>query len=263
MTQDIISPIGDQTWPRDGKSMLPAPGTGWALFLDVDGTLVELAAEPDAVRADSRLVSLLTALQARLDGAVALVSGRTIRTLDCLFAPLKLAAAGTHGLERRSSDGHTRRPDVAPEMAAVRAAMEHFAGNNPGVIMEDKILSMALHYRNRPRAAKLAAELARSLVAGHEDGLVVQNGKMMVEVRPGRGDKGTAIADFMGEAPFAGRVPVFVGDDVTDEKGFDIVNARGGYSIRVGDGAATAARYRVADVVGVIRWLERIVATAS
>ena len=263
MTHDVISPIDDRTAAGDGADGLPVPGADWALFLDVDGTLVELAAEPDAVRVDARLIALLDALRAQLGGAVALVSGRTIATLDALFAPLTLAAAGNHGLERRDSDGRLRRPDLPPEMAPVRAAMKRFAADHPGVNAEDKALSVALHYRNRPEAAQPAAALARGLVAQSGGKLIVQDGKMMVEVRPGRADKGTAIADFMDEPPFAGRVPVFIGDDVTDENGFRLVNALGGHSIRVGNGADTAAHYRVPDVGGVLRWLEGVTAAGD
>jgi trehalose 6-phosphate phosphatase len=263
MAQDIVSPTDDRPEIRNRPSALPTPGAGWALFLDVDGTLVELAAEPDSVRVDARLIALLDALRAKLGGAVALVSGRTIGTLDRLFAPLALPAAGNHGLERRDCDGRIRRSGAAPAMAEIGAAMRRFAGDHPGVIVEDKMLSVALHYRNRPQAAKPAAELAQRLVTRHDGDLIVQNGKMMVEVRPGCADKGTAIADFLDETPFAGRVPVFVGDDVTDETGFALVNTRSGYAIRVGDEPQTVARYRVPDVVGVIDWLEGVVAASD
>lgn len=242
----------------DGPA-LPTPQPGWALFLDVDGTLVELAAEPDAVHVDGNLISLLAGLQNALDGAVALVSGRSVDTLDRLFAPLRLPAAGNHGLERRDRAGILHRPEPGAEMPAILNRMEAFAAQNSGVVVENKLLSMALHFRNCPEAEGPATKLAQELIGEVGDGLFLQKGKMMVEIRPGRGDKGTAIADFMAEAPFQGRLPVFIGDDVTDESGFELVNARGGHSIRVGNGARTAAQYRVADVMGVIRWLAEIV----
>ena len=245
--------------PHPDRPILPAPGAGWALFLDVDGTLVEIAADPDGVQVSRHLVALLGRLEARFGGALALVSGRTIATLDRLFAPLRLKAAGNHGLERRGDGGAIVRPPRAPEMDEVRTAMAGFAADRPGVIVEDKTLSVALHYRNRPEAADAAAALAADLAGRLPGRLVVQRGKMMVEVHPGLGDKGTAIARFLDEPPFAGRVPVFIGDDLTDEDGFRLINARGGCSIRVGDGAKTSAAYRVPDVVGVIRWLEEIV----
>ena len=229
------------------------------MFLDVDGTLVEIAAEPDAVHVDDRLITLLTALRRKLDGALALVSGRTIATLDHLFLPLRLPAAGNHGLERRAGGGRINRPPAIGEMRAIRDAFAGFVAENPGTILEDKTLSMAIHFRNRPELETEATELAEDLVAGSAENLFLQRGKKLVEIRPGRGDKGTAIADFLGEAPFAGRLPVFIGDDITDETGFELVNLRGGHSIRVGNDVTTAARYHVADVTGVIRWLEDMV----
>jgi trehalose 6-phosphate phosphatase len=261
MTQDPSSRQETRATPpasRSEKPTLPTPAADWALFLDVDGTLVEIAAEPDGVEVGDHLVALLGRLDARFDGAIALVSGRTIETLDRLFAPLRLKAAGNHGLERRGNGGRIVRPLRAPEMDDVRAAMAGFAAANPGVIVEDKSLSVALHYRNCPRAADAAARLARRLTERFVGRLVIQPGKMMVEVRPDQGDKGTAIAQFLGEPPFAGRIPVFIGDDVTDEDGFRLINARGGHSVRVGNGSETSADFQVPDVVGVIRWLEEI-----
>lgn len=244
--------------PANGA--LPKPGqTPWALFLDVDGTLVEIAADPDSVHVDDRLVALLGTLQRRLDGAVALVSGRTIATLDHLFSPLRLPAAGNHGLERRASDGNVHRPQAIAEMRKFRQKFAAFVTENPGAILEDKTLSMALHFRNRPDLETAATDLAETLIAGSGENLYLQKGKKLVEIRPGQGDKGTAIADFLAEPPFAGRLPVFIGDDVTDEKGFELVNRRGGHSIRVGNDVTTAALYHVADVAGVIRWLEDMV----
>jgi trehalose 6-phosphate phosphatase len=249
------NPVGSRS---NGK--LPEPGAmPWALFLDVDGTLVEIAAEPDAVHVDDRLITLLTTLCRILDGAVALVSGRTIATLDHLFSPLQLPAAGNHGLERRTSGGRFDRPPAIAEMQTIRDAFSGFVAQNPGTILEDKGLSMAIHFRNRPDLEAAATELARNLVAGSEEHLFLQMGKKLVEIRPGQGDKGTAIAKFLDEAPFSGRLPVFIGDDITDEKGFELVNFRGGYSIRVGNDVTTAARYHVADVTGVIHWLEGVV----
>ena len=241
------------------SAALPPAKPGWALFLDVDGTLVEIAAEPDSVHVDDTLVSLLADLQNSLDGAVALVSGRSVKTLDRLFAPLRLPAAGNHGLERRGRSGALRRPEPSIHMPVILRKMEAFAAQHPGVVVEDKTLSMGLHFRNCPEVEGAATALAQDLIGELGDGLYLQKGKMMVEIRPGQGDKGTAITDFMMEAPFRGRLPVFIGDDVTDESGFEQVNAQGGHSIRVGNGNKTAARYRVADVMGVVGWLAEIV----
>lgn len=239
--------------------MLPVPRQDWAIFLDVDGTLVEIAAEPDSVKIDSGLVPLLAALQRKLNGALALVSGRSIETLDHLFSPLHLPAAGNHGLERRDQAGALYRPEPGAEMPVILTRMKKFATENPGVVVEDKTLSMGLHFRNRPQAETDALRLAEKLIEEFGDGLFLQKGKMMVEIRPGQGDKGTAIAQFMAEPSFEGRIPVFIGDDVTDESGFRFVNAQGGHSIRVGNGVETEALFRVPDVVNVIRWLETIV----
>lgn len=234
----------------------PLPSPDRALFLDVDGTLVEIAAAPDAVRVPDGLVPLLERLERGLGGALALVSGRTIAMLDTLFAPLRLAAAGNHGLERRRADGRLIRPAPSPAVSAARAAMGNFAHDHRGVILEDKALSVALHFRNAPDAAEDALALAERVAADSGGGLFVQRGKMMVELRPPGGDKGSVIADFMREPPFAGRLPVFVGDDVTDEHGFAVVNGMGGVSIRVGTNGATAAHHRLNDVSSLRDWLD-------
>ena len=259
LTNNNKNPAKSQS-SSDSSAALPVPGDmPWALFLDVDGTLVEIAAVPDAVHVDIRLVTLLTALQDKLDGAVALVSGRTIATLDHLFSPLLLPAAGNHGLERRASGGEIRRPGPIAEMREIRASFSSFVAGNEGTLLEDKTLSLAVHFRNRPELEAEATDLAEDLVSRAGEKLFLQHGKKMVEIRPGQGDKGTAIAEFLAEPPFSGRLPVFVGDDVTDEQGFKLVNQHGGHSIRVGNDVTTDARYHVADVNGVIRWLEDIV----
>ncbi|MEE8334473.1 MAG: trehalose-phosphatase [Alphaproteobacteria bacterium] len=235
---------------------LPSARSDWALFLDVDGTLVEIAAAPDAVHVPTELVALLRQLERGLGGALALVSGRTIETLDALFSPLRLAAAGNHGLECRHSDGQVFRPAISTAIAPARAAMGDFAVSHAGVLLEDKTLSVALHFRAAPNDGAGAQALAERLAADSDGGLIVQHGKMMVELRPPNGDKGSAITEFMGEAPFAGRLPVFVGDDVTDEHGFVVVNAMGGHSIRVGANGRTSARHVLNDVSSLRCWLE-------
>jgi trehalose 6-phosphate phosphatase len=246
----------------DAVNHLPRPDPRWALFLDVDGTLVDIAPTPDAVTVGHRLVALLGVLNATLDGAVALISGRQIAKLDELFTPLLLPAAGNHGLERRNGDGVTVSPGVAPNMLdPVRADFDRFADARAGVVVEDKELSIALHYRLAPETAAPARRFAESLAARLGPGFRVQPGKMMVELRPVGADKGSGIEAFMAEPPFAGRIPVFVGDDVTDEDGFNAVNRLGGHSIRVGNSIATVAHWRVAGIDALLDWLGQIAAT--
>ena len=198
------------------------------MFLDVDGTLVEIAAEPDAVHVDDRLITLLTALRRKLDGALALVSGRTIATLDHLFLPLRLPAAGNHGLERRAGGGRINRPPAIGEMRAIRDAFAGFVAENPGTILEDKTLSMAIHFRNRPELETEATELAEDLVAGSAENLFLQRGQKTGRNTSGSRGQRHRHRRFSCEAPFAGRLPVFIGDDITDETGFELVNCAAG-----------------------------------
>ena len=194
-----------------------------------------------------------------MGGAVALVSGRPLAALDRLFLPLRLAAAGVHGLERRTADGTIFRP-AAPvkELPDIAAALHAFAAKSPGVIVEDKEISLALHYRQAPGFAERAGALATELLARSGDQLTLQKGKMVLEFRPVGPDKGSVIAEFMNEAPFEGRMPVFIGDDETDESGFSVVNGLGGHSIRIGDQTPTIARWHADTVRQVTDWLVRI-----
>jgi trehalose 6-phosphate phosphatase len=240
---------------QDGDAMLPIFTRKWALFLDIDGTLVEFEDRPDAVRVDEGLMELLRGLSAAMDGAVALISGRSVPEIDRLFAPLRLPAAGQHGAERRSANGtlHLHAP-VIERMHEAVDRLSRFAAPHQGLIFENKGMSLALHYRLAPRLRKLAAAKMHELAAhlGPEYGL--QEGKQVLELKPSGRDKGTAIEEFMLEPPFAGRVPVFIGDDLTDEFGFACVNRLGGHSVKVGSGASVAAR-RIVDAAAVRRWL--------
>ena len=229
-----------------------------ALYLDVDGTLLHIAATPDAVAIERPTIELLLQAHAATGGALALITGRTIADVDRMFAPLALAVAGQHGFERRDAAGGLHRhARHVPGLAEVRAELDAFAAAHPGVLIEDKGLTLALHYRLAPQAGPAAAALAARIAARSADALAIQLGKMVVELRPAGRDKGTAIAEFMDEAPFRGRTPVFLGDDLTDEHGFAIVNGLGGLSVKVGDGP-TAARTRLAGVDEVRRWLARL-----
>lgn len=235
------------------------PDASLALFLDVDGTLLDIAATPDAVVVSESLRTLLGELAQRLDGALALVSGRSIATLDTLFAPLHLAAAGIHGSERRDANGSIFRPDVdAARLTAARESLRSWSRQHAGTLLEDKGSALALHYRLAPEreaAALEAAERALDQLAGSHE---LQRGKFVFEIRPAGLSKGSAIAAFMERAPFQGRMPIFIGDDVTDEAGFAVVNAFGGLSIRVGPPAPTSATHRLADVEAVLVWLQSL-----
>lgn len=236
---------------------LPRWSRDWALFLDVDGTLLEIADHPDAVRGSPRLKLLLRRALLDLDGCVALVSGRPIVELDRLFAPLVMPAAGLHGVERRSADGTFHYSAAMDDrLHAVRHRLMEFAQAHPGILVEDKGAALALHYRNAPDKRDESAELMAEVADAAGDAFHLQHGKMVLELKPAGRDKGTAVRQFMDESPFRGRTPVFVGDDVTDEDGFAAVNHLGGESIRVGDGQATAARRRVAGVNELLDWLE-------
>ena len=231
-----------------------------ALFLDVDGTLLDIAPTPQAVSVSPQLIEILEQLQTRLHGAVALVSGRSITTIDALFAPLKLPASGLHGLECRLPSGAVRTVGGDPAaLTTAREAAAAFVRTTPGVVLEDKGLALAIHYRQAPQQERAVKELAQRLVAQFARRLQIQEGKMVVELRPHGADKGTAIDKFITEPPFTGRVPVFVGDDATDEHGFEVVNRLRGISVHVGAVARTAARYSLPTVNDVHRWLETAV----
>lgn len=227
-----------------------------ALFLDVDGTLLEIAARPDAVKVPAALRNTLQLAAAREGGALALISGRSIADLDRLFAPCVFPAAGQHGLERRDAHGRIMRPDLdLATLTPVRAALEALQAQHAGLLLEDKGAALAMHYRLAPRSESLVRETMTQLAARLGDAFTLREGKCVFELTPKGFSKRTAIEAFMREAPFAGRTPVFVGDDVTDEDGFAAVNDMHGVSIRVGASPDTAARHSFGSVSAVIAWL--------
>ncbi len=212
---------------------LPTPSPHWALFLDVDGTLIEIADTPSSVIVDARLVS-----------------------------PLRLPTAGVHGLERRRADGTVVRHGGVPSwLGGVRDRFREFAASHPGILVEEKGLSVGLHYRQAPEHGDGARALARTLVADLGPDIHVLDGKCVIEVKPADHEKGAAIEAFMTEPPFVGRHPVFLGDDVTDEDGFRVVNRLGGDSIHVGLPGPTIARARIESVIAVHAWLDEVVLT--
>ena len=235
----------------------PAPADNWALFLDVDGCLLDFADAPDAVSVPASLRVTLASLAQRLSGAVALVSGRSLAGIDALFAPLQLPASGLHGLEQRTGAKHVPAPPPSPALRVIGEEARRVALAYPGALVEDKSPALALHWRAAPQAAaalRAFAEVALPRLPGY----CLQHGDHVVELRPAGSDKGRAILALLDEPSFRGRVPIFVGDDITDESGFAVVNAHAGYSVLVGDREPSAAHYALRNPDAVRRWLAAI-----
>jgi len=234
---------------------MPPFGPAWALFLDIDGTLLDIAERPDAVRIGAREIALLSQLHRAAHGALALVSGRTLAAIDALVHPLRLPAAGQHGVERRDARGALHGMDFPVEaLQRVSRDIESFAKKHDGLVLENKGHSLSLHYRLAPRLGDAVHALMREAAAQLGDWVEVQSGKMVAELKPVGRDKGVAIEEFMREPPFSGRTAVFLGDDITDEHGFRAVNRIGGHSIKVGEGSS-AARWRLPDPAAARDWL--------
>lgn len=237
--------------PSDGPP--PSLLEGAALFLDFDGTLVELAETPDAIRVPPALPGLLRRLCSRLEGRLAIISGRAIADLERHLDCSGVAISGSHGLELRLSDG-VRIPLAAPiDLAGLREKIERFAAQAAGLLVEAKPSSIALHYRQAPGEAERAERFMSALA--QKSGLALQPGKMVIEIRPSGADKGDAVRALMAEPEFGGARPVVVGDDMTDEDAFEAAAAMGGTGILVGPLRASAAAFRLPDVAAVERWL--------
>ncbi|WP_153099852.1 trehalose-phosphatase [Paraburkholderia hayleyella] len=231
-----------------------------AFFLDFDGTLVELASTPEGVQVQPEVVPLLQTLQRVTQGAVAIVTGRGIASIDAFLGLPDLPVAGLHGAERRDANGDTHRTGFNDErLLTMEQVLAEAVKAHPGMLLEIKGAALALHYRNAPACEPLARTLTQRLVADYPQAYGVQPGKMVYEIKPKNVDKGRALRAFLNELPFAGRTPVFAGDDLTDEKGFAVVNACGGWSIKVGAGE-TCARARVASVAALLAWLAQLAA---
>ena len=227
-----------------------------ALFLDMDGVLAPLAETPDAVVPDARRTAVLLGLADRLDGRVAIISGRTLAEIDRIADRAATSASGVHGLERRRADGSLEQAEADPAVRDAVAAFHQFARTRPGIIVEDKAVSAGLHYRQARGEAKAVGALAERLA--DETGLTLQAGNLVVELKTPGTDKGTALTAFMAEVPFSGSVPVMLGDDLTDEDGFRAALALGGFGVLVGRPRDTAARYGLPDVEAVLAWLEGV-----
>lgn len=228
-----------------------------AVFLDFDGTLVNIAETPDAIIVSSDLVDLLGRVRSRVDGALAVVTGRRIMEIDHHLSPLILPTAGLHGIERRRDDGAgIIELAKSRQVHILRDRLERSALLENGVSLEDKGSGIAVHYRQAPEAGEAVKAALREAASDLEE-LHLIEGKMVVEAKRRDVNKGIAIGEFMELPPFVGRTPVFLGDDVTDEDGFRIVAALGGIAVKVGDGA-TDAPFRLDDSTRVMEWLDRL-----
>lgn len=228
--------------------------TDAALFLDFDGTLVDLADTPDGVSVDARLADLIRTLTARLDGRLAIVSGRPVDSILALFGDVPFAVAGSHGLEIRWPDGGRTLAERPPALDTIQAEMTALADTIEGLLVERKPLGAALHFRNAPAAGDESVALATRLAAQH--GLHLQTGKMMIEVRLPGADKGTALDALLAAPPLAGHRPVFLGDDDTDEPAMVAAARLGGAGVLIGAPRPTAAAWRLPDVAAARDWLE-------
>ncbi len=243
------TPLDCPDWIRD-----------WALFLDIDGTLLDLAPDPQAVHIPLRLSTQLAALAHRLGGALALVSGRPLTDIDQFF-PGDFDAAGTHGAQWRLGgieSGAGATDDAA--LARIFATLREEAQRLPGVILERKPHAIAMHYRQAPEQEAQVLCLAGHAVEILGSAFRLQTGKLVIELLPTDVGKGIAIERFMRRPPYFGRTPIFIGDDQTDEDGFAAVNTLGGYSVRVGEGVPTQARFHLHSPAAVRDWLAVLVA---
>lgn len=242
----------------------PLPRSDWALFLDIDGTLLDIADAPDRVVVPADLREHLRIAAARLDGALALVSGRALDSVDRLFDPLRLAASGQHGSEWRPAP-HAQIRSVAglalPE--TLHHSIARLADLHPGILVERKSHALAVHYRHVPELGpSLGARLAEAL-EGHA-GLMLMPGRHVWEVKDAALSKGSAVELFLREPAFAGRRPVFIGDDRTDEDGFRAVERAGGLALPVGALARSwPERHGFVDAQAVRGWLAAFAGRAA
>lgn len=248
---DGASPAAQRHSPDPSLPPSLSADVATALFLDFDGTLVEIADDPNGVRVPADFSGLLNRLSTLVEGRIAIVTGRSIAALEALTGSLSIAVAGSHGGEFRI--GNTTEALAAPLPEAVADAMADHAAANGGLLVERKPFSIAVHYRHHPEARDGLLAFAQGLATQH--GLAFKHGKFVVELTMPGSDKGSAVARFMALPAFQGAVPVFLGDDVTDEDAFRTVRDLGGHGILVGPMRETAADFRLPDVAAVHEWL--------
>ena len=225
-----------------------------ALFLDLDGTLAPIAARPQDVHPDPRRTDLLERLAAALEGRLAVVTGRTLADADRILEGRVTAVAAVHGLVRRDAGGTLHAHAPHPKLHEATKALRTFAARDSGLLVEEKGLSVALHFRLARNCADDARACAQEMA--DQTGLALQEGDMVEELRTPGPTKADSVEAFMAEPPFRGAVPIFLGDDATDEDGFAAAQAMGGYGVLVGQARPTGARCRLADVDAALAWLE-------
>jgi trehalose 6-phosphate phosphatase len=231
------------SWQASPLAALASNPEGHALFLDIDGTLLDLAETPDGIIVPPSLPFQLDALSRNLGGALALVTGRGLLYADQLFAPFHFPIAGLHGAERRNPDGTVEEAHATPAFETLKNDLATEIEGWDGVLIEDKGAAVAAHYRLSPEREPELETLMERALARAGAGWKLQRGKMVIEIRPASADKGHAIEAFLEQPPFKGRKPIAIGDDVTDEAMFRVVNRMNGISIRVGNALAeTEAR---------------------
>jgi len=227
-----------------------------ALFVDIDGTLIDFAATPETVEVDASLPGLLRELHSLLDGAFAILSGRALAQIDTLLHLPWLPVAGQHGAELRSAEGRiTRLVDDPQPLDSARAALAELLAQAPDLRLEDKGIALALHYRVAPQAFKVARQFAEVALACAGPGFELQHGDCVIELKSSRIDKGRALAALMTQAPFLGRTPWMLGDDHTDEYAFAMAQSLGGVGVIVGARRPSVAHHALADVAQARAWL--------
>lgn len=253
----------EQAEPPHGGPAPPMPAAGeLALFLDLDGTLADIRPDPDLVAIPPATLHILQRLEDLLGGALAILSGRPGADLDRLLHPLVLPYAAGHGAQRRDRAGAVTQVPAAPSLPAVQAVLQDAVADWPGVWIETKGHGLAVHFRAAPDLGGRVEAAVRQVAARHADDFDVQPGKMVFELRPHGIDKGAALRAFMQDAPFAGRLPVMVGDDLTDEAAFSAARQAGGYGIKIGPGAS-AAPWRLGGPRALAGWLARLCGPAG
>ena len=234
-----------------------------AILLDIDGTILDLAPSPRQVWVPAGLRPILSCLAELTDGALALVSGRPINDIDLIFSPLQFAAIGVHGAEMRNSANAELQVRVAPLNKMLKRRLATVAELGPGILVEDKGYSLALHYRLAPdRAEAVRAAVDAICAQAPANSVEILPGKLVLEIKPAGINKAVAVQDLMTRAPFAGRNPIFIGDDTTDEPVFGILAQFGGLGFSVGRiVAAVNGHFDKPDTVR--SWLARIAAEAE